>query len=220
MIKQKQITDVLFQFYQKPIAKVTFELFLSIGAVLFFAIFAIRPTLLTMSDLIKEIEDKRKLDQQLTQKIAALSSAQSIYLNLQDRLTVLDEAIPSAPKFIEALKIIEKIASEQQVVISGITVNEVPVEQPVVVGDKSVERRGLPVSLTVSGDFGSIKRFIEALQRVRRALIVDTVIFTKSDERGRATLKVTISLSVPYYGPKDTTTDGASTKTKTAEPGI
>jgi hypothetical protein len=56
--RQKLIRN-LNAFYQKPVAKVSLELFLSVGTIIFFAMFAIRPTLLTMSDLVKEIEDKR-----------------------------------------------------------------------------------------------------------------------------------------------------------------
>ncbi len=104
-------------FYQRPVAKVSLELFFSIGAVLFFAVFAIRPTLLTMSDLIKELEDKRNLDQQLSQKIAALSTAQASFLGAQNRLVVLDEAIPTSPQFIYSLKLLEKVASDNRLVI-------------------------------------------------------------------------------------------------------
>jgi hypothetical protein len=71
-LDRTQLMSALNDFYHKPVAMVSLELFLSIGAVVFFAIFAVRPTLLTMADLIKEIEDKRALDQQLQQKIASL----------------------------------------------------------------------------------------------------------------------------------------------------
>jgi len=86
---KQQLIRILDRFYHNPVAMVSFELFLSIAAILFFAVFAIRPTLLTMSDLIKEIEDKRKLDSQMEQKVAALSSAQESFLAVQDRIAVL-----------------------------------------------------------------------------------------------------------------------------------
>ena len=115
--KRAQVAKTLNEFYQKPVARVSLELFLSVGAVIFFAIFAIRPTLVTMSDLVKEIEDKRDLDQKLTQKIASLSTAQTTYLEVQDRLYLLEEALPTTPDVIHAIKIVEKIASEQNILI-------------------------------------------------------------------------------------------------------
>ena len=70
-------------------AKASVELFLSIlrhpCSLLFFSI---RPTLLTMSDLIKEIQDKENLDKQLSQKIASLSTVQPLYLRLQDQISL------------------------------------------------------------------------------------------------------------------------------------
>ena len=66
--RKKQLASLLEQFYHNPVAKVSLELFLTIGLVVFLALFAIKPTLLTMSDLVKEIEDKRELETQLSKK--------------------------------------------------------------------------------------------------------------------------------------------------------
>ena len=66
IINRQQLTTTLLSFYHRPVAQVSLELFLSVATVVFFAVFAIRPTLVTMSNLIKELEDKRQLDQQLT----------------------------------------------------------------------------------------------------------------------------------------------------------
>jgi hypothetical protein len=110
--KQRQLSETLLSFYNQPVARVSIELFLTVGTVVFFAIFAIRPTLVTMSNLIKELEEKRTLDAQLSEKIAGLSSAQTQYLLQQPRLALLDEAIPLQPQFYEALTMIERSASD------------------------------------------------------------------------------------------------------------
>ena len=49
----------LQQFYQKPIAKVSAELLATLIVVIVLAFFAIRPTLLTMSQLLKDIDDRK-----------------------------------------------------------------------------------------------------------------------------------------------------------------
>ena len=126
--KRQQLTKTLNDFYQRPVALVSLELFLTVGAVIFFAVFAIRPTLVTMSDLVKEIEDKKELDQKLTQKIASLSTAQSTYLEVQDRLYLLEQSLPSTPDFIFAIKVIEKIASDRNILIDSLSVPEIPKE--------------------------------------------------------------------------------------------
>jgi Tfp pilus assembly protein PilO len=196
--RREQLTITLIQFYQQPVAKVSLELFLSIGTVIFFAIFAIRPTLITMSELVKEIEDKRELSGQLSQKIASLSTAQSEFTVVESRLVVLDEAIPSSPQLINALKIIEKLASENNVVISTLTTPEIPTETTNM--SQTLERVNLPLTVSLTGDYLSIRRFVEALQASRRTFVVDTVTFTTSDERGAKTLRALVTLAIPYFG--------------------
>lgn len=199
-LNRKDLTSALQQFYMQPVARVSVELLLTLGTILFFAVFAIRPTLLTMSDLIKEIEDKKKLDEQMTQKVAALSSAQSEYLALEDRLDVLDEALPSQPKLVESLKIIEKIASERNIAITSLNVNEIPAEPETPPAFDKTSRQSLTAALSVSGDYLTIRQFIEDLKGTRRLFVIDTVVFSTSEERGSKTLRATITLSIPYFG--------------------
>lgn len=198
--QRKDLSFSLDQFYSKPIAVVSFELLLSIGLVIFLGVFAIKPTLTTMSDLIKEIEDKTELRDQLDKKIAALATAQTEYIALENRLPVLDEAIPSQPGLIKSLKIIEKLAGESNVVIESISASTIPDEAPADVSAASLVRVPLPISVTVTGDYVSIRAFVEALRNVRRSYVVDTVAFTIEENRGQRKLRASISLNLPYFG--------------------
>lgn len=198
--RRKQLATLLDQFYHNPVAKVSMELFLTVGLVIFLALFAIRPTLLTMSDLLKEIEDKTELNDQLDKKVAALGSAQSIYLALEERLPVLDAAIPSSPQTIRTLKIIEKLATDNEVVVSSISLQEVP-ESPATVPDfEDLTRVNLEIALAVVGDYTSIKNFVAGLQNSQRAFVVDSVIFRISETRGDKQLRASISVQAPYFG--------------------
>lgn len=200
--ERKQLSQSLSDFYQKPVARVSVELFLSIGAVLFFAIFAIRPTLLTMSDLIKEIEDKRQLDKQMAQKIAALSSAQSEYLKQQERIGVLDEAVPTGPDLVGLFKIIEKVASDNQLVITSMAVNDVPKDIVGTPAFDQLERKNLEFTVGITGDYASVRNFVNQLIQVRRTILIDRVTFSVSDVRGFKRLDAVVSINAPYYGMK------------------
>lgn len=214
---QQKATSTLIQFYQKPVARVSLELILSIGAIIFFAIFAIRPTLLTMADLVKEIEDKTELDQQLGQKIAALSTVQNEYFAVEDQLGVLDEAIPSQPEIEQALKIVEKIASDNQLVISSIQLQELPEDAPPEVSFDQKERISLPMNVNLTGDYQSIRQFIEDLRANRRALIVDSIVFSVSEQRQNRKLRATITVNIQYFGPSTTTTAANTTRDRTTD---
>jgi Tfp pilus assembly protein PilO len=198
--KNKQLAALLDRFYHSPVALVSFELFLSIGVIIFFAIFAIRPTLLTMSDLIKEIEDKRQLDTQLSQKVSALNIAQENFAILQNRLFVLDEAIPSGADIAHALKIVEKAASDQNLAIYNVTVLEIPQTPPPETPITQLERQSLPIQLSVSGSYEAIRGFAEQLQNSRRTLIIERIIFSTTDTRGQRSLEAVFLLGAPYFG--------------------
>lgn len=204
MNTQQQITKALLEFYNRPIGQVSAELFLSIGAVIFFTIFAIQPTLATMSDLIKEIEDKQQLDQQLTQKIAALSTVQSTYLQIENQVPLLYEAIPLQPNLIESLLVIEKVASERNLVIENITVRQVPEEISVDIASSTTDRLSIPISISMTGTYLNIAGYLEELMNLRRLIIVESIAFSRTEERGIESLRANITLSLPYYGTRTT----------------
>ena len=198
--RKKQLASALDQFYHNPIAKVSLELFLTIGLVVFLALFAIKPTLLTMSDLVKEIEDKKELETQLSKKVAALGSAQTLYLQVEDRLPVLDAALPSRPETITVLKIVEKIATDTGVVLGSVSVSELPDEPREIPAFDALSRVDLKLTTSVIGDYASIRDYVSQLQNSQRTFVVDTVVFNTSDNRGDKQLRASVSLHVPYFG--------------------
>ncbi len=212
--RQTQVQQALFEFYRNPVARVSLELIFSIVAVIFFAVFAIRPTLQTMSDLVKEIEDKRALDEQLTQKIASLNTAQTQYELFSKQFYLLDEALPKTAQITQALKIVEKIASDNQLIIQNITVSAVPSEL-VTASAGNATRNTLTFNVDVLGDYLQIREFIEDLMDSRRMMIVDQVNFSLGSTRQQQrALTAVIRVNLPYYQSGETQSDGATQNAK------
>lgn len=200
--RSKQLTSALTHFYQNPVAKVSIELILTVSLVLFLGVFAIRPTLITMSDLIKEIDDKTELDRQLGQKIAALSTAQSEYLTIENRLPVLEEAIPNDPNIVRDLKIIEKIASDTNIIITTLKIDELP--KPIL-GElpfEKLQRSAVVARASVTGDYLTIRAFAEGLRNSRRVFTIESINFSITEDREATRLNAQFSISMPYYGAK------------------
>lgn len=198
--KNQKLSQVLAEFYQRPIAQVSSELIFSIVAVTVFAVFAIRPTLLTMSNLVKEMQDKETLNQALSQKIASLSSAQSEYISNQDKIVILDEAIPPNPRMAEAITIIEKIASENNLFIQNMSATDVPREDSTATVSAEKNRVSKPIIVTVQGDYPTIRKFVTDLQKTRRLFIADSVAFSLTDAQGQKVLKAIITINIQYFG--------------------
>ena len=195
--RQKQIQGALVSFYNNPVARVSLDVLLSLGLVIFLGLFAVQPTLITMSDLIQEIEEKRALSQQLTQKVAALSTAQSELAALEPQLSLLEEAVPSKPDVVKILKILEKLATENQVIITGATVPQIP--EPSASVSATLEQNSLPIQIVVTGDYPAIRQYAESLLTSRRLLHIETINFTLNEKRGSRSLSASLQLNASYY---------------------
>ncbi len=199
-IDQKEISKALAKFYSNPIAEVSLELIFSLIAIIFFAIFAIRPTLQTISGLIAEINEKKELDQQLQRKISALSTAQDEYQRLSYEIELLDQTIPSRPELVRTLKVIEKHAVENNIVITSIRTPEIPDETFQKKPNAVLERVDLYISLRITGDYPSIRDFMSSLQQYRRMIVVEEVSFMVDDLITTQLLNANLSIRIPYFG--------------------
>ncbi len=196
----KQLKKALGNFYHKPIAQVSTELFLSIAAVVFFALSAIRPTILTMTDLIKEIQDKRKTSEALSKKIAALSTVQTEYFVLQDKLYIFDQTVPSEPHLMHVIKMIEKIASENQVMITSLqskNITQKPEKEYDFQQKKAITEN---IIIGITGEYEQMRNFIQSLTETRPLMTLESVVFSETERRDETELKATISVNFHYFG--------------------
>lgn len=198
--QRKELAGTLNNFYHNPVAQVSFELFLTIGLIIFLGVFAIKPTIQTMSDLIKEIENKEKLEKQLTQKIAALQTAQAELITITPLLPSLDEAIPSNPEIIRSAKIIEKMATDSKVVIRSMGLSGVPNDAPEGTTFAEKSKQNLVFSMSIAGDYLSIREFVETMRNSKKSFIVSAVNFSLEEKRGEESLSATVIVDVPYFG--------------------
>ncbi len=189
----------LNKFYSHPVAKVSFGLILTILAVTFFAMVAIKPTLETMANLIKQIDDRKAVDQKLSLKIAALSTAQSELANKQLASQVLDIAVPSTPSFPLLLKQIEKAATENGVTISTLLTQTVPIERdPATVTTTDLE--SIPLTLTVNGSYEGILGMLATLTNMQRVLVIDRIDILPPTEKDVAVLNMSVSIRAFAFG--------------------
>lgn len=195
-----QARKFMVDFYHKPIAQVSSELFFTIIAIIFFASFAIQPTIITMTELVKEIRDKEEVVGLLTRKVTALSTVQNEYFSLQNKFFLLDETIPEQPNFREVLAVIEKESSQQQLGITSLQLREVPLGAVDATTFQQKEPIQLNVTMVAQGSFGQIQQFMENVTSLRPLFTVDGVTISKGGlESSTDIVNATIRLEVHYY---------------------
>lgn len=204
----EQARKFLFAFYEKPVAQVSTELFFTICATIFFALFAIRPTIITMTELVKEIEDKREATEALKKKVAALSTVQNEYFSLQDQFYLLEETMPTEVHFESVLQSVEKAASDLKLGVLSIQLQEVPLPE----AEKLAFSKKSPVvaniTITVTGNYNQIKEYIDQITSLRPLLSIDSVaVSSGGNDAEQDFLSATIRIQSHFY---------SKTKPKTA----
>ncbi len=206
----RNVRAELEKFYEKPVAKVSVELVLSIVAVVFFAFFALRPTLTTMAELNREIEDKRSVNEALSRKMAALATAQSEYLTYEERFGVLDDAVHEFPTLETALFYLEYLVRRENISLSGLRIETFPLNQVVSDSNGSATNSAAltarkeigiyAINASFEGDYENILAFFQALEAVRPLFSVENFTFTLRTERDESmVLRVNVLLHMYGY---------------------
>lgn len=163
----------------------------------FFVIVAIRPTLLTIANLTKEIKDKKELNKEMTEKIKSIVAAQQAYANNIDALPLLNEALPERSEFPKLAYFLEQSALSSGVTLKSISFGKIDEEKKE--GDIA---NILSFNLAVEGEYPKLKNFLLDLEQSRRIAKIDTVSFGIIKKEGTNNLSLTLSGIVFYQEKK------------------
>lgn len=169
------------QFYRQKKARVYTEIVLSILTTAFFLFFAIKPTLVTITSLIKEIKDKKVVAQKLEDKINSLNVAQGEYFTVQGDLYLVEQALPKDSQISVLLKQLEVLASRAGVSLEAVQYSSVSLK-----GDTD-ESKPLTVDFKIAlgGNYQDLKNFLLSLNNLRRIIHLDGFAFkTRKAEEG------------------------------------
>ena len=170
------------------------EIILSLVTISFFSIFAIRPTFLTISTLLKEISTKKETVIKMDTKIKNLQTAQKILDQESLRIPILELSVPPFPQPQIFVHQVEGIASTTQAIVLGIRIDETSLKGVVPVKDQ--EAMGFSVSAT--GSFQSLFSFLKNLENLRSPVKIDILGINLSKKEEGNTLTLIVTGKVPY----------------------
>lgn len=187
--------------YEQPITQTSVALILTLITVAFFGLAAIRPTLATVSELIKEIEQKRDVDEKLAQKIGALSSVQEEYYAIQDKLPLLETAIP-----IDRERNLLLLQMEYLAWINNVKIENMRID-PMTVYSKTPEPPekttdlfpSFNIILTVAApDELTHRSLLEDISNLDRILRIESVSFSRPEDEEDNSVKMTVTVRAYY----------------------
>ncbi|MBL7159796.1 type 4a pilus biogenesis protein PilO [Candidatus Microgenomates bacterium] len=159
----------------------------------FFGIFAIKPTLQTITQLRREITDSQLVNDALEQKIITQSQLKEEFKKIEKDLPLISKALPSEPSFSFFLQDLEDLAQETETTVSGVKINSVDLTKKETKSSISVSS-----SFALSGDYSACKNFLERLLNNSRLYTVDRFEI-RSNPTGIKTIKLDLGIDAYYF---------------------
>lgn len=186
--------------------KTYLEIVLSLVAISFFGFFALRPTLLTIAELLKQIENKKEIVSQMDTKIRNLQKAQNILTQEASRIKIVNFSIPSFPQPQSFMYQIESLAAQSQIQVLGINVNEVQLKGKPPESSTSTKEintfpdgiKGMTFSINAMGTYQNIFSFLKNLENLRTPVKISVLGINISKSEEGNTLALSITGKMPY----------------------
>lgn len=191
--------ELLPKLKEKKTQKFT-TLILTLAAFSFFGFFAISPTISTIVQLQKELEDNKFVNSKLEEKIKNLSLLQQRYNILKNDLEVATLAVPINPKVSYFTGQVQAISQDTNVILSGIQINEIELTKTLILSplpdDNPNSYSYFNFSVGARGPYDNIMDFLYSMSTFDRIVVFDNVSVGKNDDntftiniRGKAYFK-------------------------------
>lgn len=197
----------IYQLYKKrQDVRMFTELILTLVTSGVFLVFALKPTIITILDLVKEIKAKEETVAQMDTKIQNLKKAQGVISQEQTRINILKSAIPDGPDPVTFSRQMEGVAGTNGTGILGVSLSDMTI-----VGEPTAKTKNkdsfpagaIPLTFSVgfSGSFESLLNLISNAESTRRPMKIDSLIITrpKSKDVDTGILGLAITGRVPYF---------------------
>ncbi len=116
--------NVIGRYRERADIRAYLEILLSLLTISIFSIFALRPTLLTIAELIKEIEARKVTLAKMEGKIENLAQAQILLDRERPRVALLKTAVPEKYEPVILARQIEGLSSKHQSPLHGLSAGE------------------------------------------------------------------------------------------------
>ncbi len=178
------------------------ELTITLLAIAFFVVFAIRPTVKAISVLLSEIENKEELSQKMGEKINQVITAQTNFASIQDEIAYLDEAYPQFPQLARGGAQLAGLGIEKGLMMNSISFSEVSFfsNRPLAkVVNKDQAITGIGYSASFSGDYNAVKSYLDDILKMRRVFVVDGYSIAVPDDLSAGLVNISVSGLLPYF---------------------
>jgi hypothetical protein len=182
------------------------EVILSLTTIIIFLLFALKPTAITIIDLIQQIKTKQATLAALTQKVNNLQIASGLLQQNQNFIPDIDTAVPSFPKPDVLSQQVLGLAAKDSVEMPSFAVNQVSLVGIYAnigaseFGPLPGNAMEMPFSLSVRGTYPNLISFIKDLENLRTSVKIDSLSIGSSATDNGLVIVAVISGREPFLG--------------------
>lgn len=188
---------------KKPKNRATSAAVFSFLAVSLFAWYAVRPTASTIIHLKREITDKTDVNKQMEDKITALIEAQATYEEIQDKLPLVEQALPHNPDGVILAKQLRNLAVISGSSVSAIQLPSLPLlSKEATPGAKTAPVKPIEefqVTIVVSGSYENVKAFLMGLLKLRRITAINSISIKQFSHQDDTISSLQLSIALKSY---------------------
>lgn len=199
--------NIVRVYNEKASLRAFLEIILTLSTTTIFALFALKPTILTIISLTNEIKEKRETVSQLDHKIRDLALASNVKAQNLSSLPDIDIAVNTVPKPDVLAKQVLGVAAKDSVELTGMSVGETIIigggNNPLISMDAKPlpgDPIGMPFYINIKGDYVSLVSFVRDLEEIRIIAKVDTLTISTSKTDNGTAIGVAITGRTPYIG--------------------
>ena len=174
--------------YQRPEIKVSVEVILSVFAIAFLLLVAVRPTLATVAELKKKIEDYEVVDKKLNSKITQLTRAEKELRENSADLYLFQKGVPDSFDYADLAKRVEIVAIEEGINLETLSFSRADITGEEVTVEKK-DKKGSFVEgefllrFSLNGEEVKIISFLEKVEKLDRVIKLENVSVKKVEDK-------------------------------------
>lgn len=201
---QKYSQD-LRRYYRLPVVQMSLTMVLSLFVLSTFIIFALRPTVVSITTLKKTIAESEKTLVKLEKKITSLQNASTELEKLQQFLPILNIDIPNnGATYSPLIASVETLAYQNGIKLESESIGSTLLFSRIFAPfspNKNQKVVSLPFSVRIVGSYPNVSAFLTKLLSMERIINIDAVTITKEATTSKD-MSTTVSLNISgnaYY---------------------
>ncbi|NMC35542.1 hypothetical protein GYA49_00695 [Candidatus Beckwithbacteria bacterium] len=198
------------KYRNNPFAQASLDFVLSVILVIALFLFAVKPTIITISQLQDKIEEFDTLNKSLVTKINTIQSLNASYETMSQTISLADQALPDDHNFLLFEQQLRYFIQRNDLLVSSLSFSEFPLfdqteidEDPSKTESKKQQLpngvKAISINLNAQGSYEGIKKFINDLEQHIRIAHIDTAVLQTGKQSSQLSLNLRCTV---YFGNK------------------